>query len=302
MGRLARGLARGLAILGVLAVAAIAGGPARAQMESREAIQLQNEMLELRRDMQGLREQIGRIGSGGGGSSLGFQRPSAPVTSGDLTAALLARVSQLEEQVRRMQGRLDEVDNVRQRQGEDLRKELEDLNFKLGLGAGAAAGGTATTSPPPRPLGNVPDTPQAAAKPPAAAPPAAARRTPELAMQQGNAALARRDYAAAEVAAREVLAFPRSPRALDGQLLLAQALAGKRDHAAAAVAFDDAYNRSRKGSNAQPALLGLANSLTAIDEKRAACETLNKLRAEFSSPRADLREAIAAARKRAGCR
>lgn len=121
-------------------------------------------------------------------------------------------------------------------------------------------------------------------------------------MQEGNAALARRDYAVAEAAAREVLAFPRSPRALDAQFLLAQVLTGKRDHQAAAVAFDDTYNRARTGSQAQPALLGLANSLIAIGEKRAACATLDKLKAEFPTPRADLREPIAGARQRAACR
>jgi TolA-binding protein len=123
-----------------------------------------------------------------------------------------------------------------------------------------------------------------------------------MAMQEGNAALARRDYAAAEAAAREVMRFPQSPRATDAQFLLAQSLAGKRDFQGAAVAYDDTYNRARAGTLAQPSLLGLANALTAINEKRAACVTLDKLKAEFPTPRADLREPIAAARQRAGCR
>lgn len=121
-------------------------------------------------------------------------------------------------------------------------------------------------------------------------------------MQEGNAALARRDYAAAEAAAREVLRFPQAPRAADAQFLLAQALNGKRDYQGAAVAFDDTYNRNKTGGNAQPALLGLANSLIALNEKRAACATLDKLKAEFPNPRADLREPINGARQRAGCR
>ena len=52
-------------------------------------------------------------------------------------------------------------------------------------------------------------------------------------MQEGNAALARRDYPAAEQAAREVLAGSRtSPRAYDAQFLLAQALMGQRQYPA----------------------------------------------------------------------
>ncbi len=283
-----------LAVL-MLAVAwVVLPGPARAQLESREAIQLQNQMLELRRDMQALREQVSRMGSGSsGGSALSFGRSSGALPSGggEMTVVLLERVSQLEEQVRRLQGRLDEVDNARQRQGDELKKDLEDLNFKLGAGGGAAR-------PP------MPPAPAAGGTAPPAAGGAApsARRTPEVAMQEGNAALARRDYATAEAAAREVLAFPRSPRAADAQFLLAQTLTSRRDFQGAAVAYDDTYNRNKTGIHAQPSLLGLANALTAINEKRAACSTLDKLRAEFATPRADLREPIAAARQRAGCR
>ena len=123
-----------------------------------------------------------------------------------------------------------------------------------------------------------------------------------MTMQEGNAALARRDYVAAEQAAREVLANRTSPRAYDAQLLLAQSLSGQKQYSQAAIAFDDAYTRSRKGSHAQDALLGLAGSLTAIKETKAACDTLARLHAEFPQPRADLRDGIAAAGQRAGCR
>lgn len=296
-------LVRAAAAMMMAAVACLSvPAPAWAQVETREGILLQNQIAELRRDMQILREQVGRMGSGSssGGSVLGFGRPSAPTGSGggEMTAALLDRVSQLEDQLRRMQGRLDEVDNARQRQGEDLRKDLEDLNFKLGAGVTAGAGATAR---PPTSAGAAapPATPAA---PPATTPTAGPRRTPEVAMQEGNAALARRDYAAAEAAAKEVLAFPRSPRAVDAQFLMAQALAGKRDWQAAAVAYDDAYNRSKTGTHAQPSLLGLANALVAINEKRAACATLDKLASEFPNIRTALRANVASARQRAGCR
>lgn len=279
----------------------LVAAPAFAQLESREAIELRNQILELRRDVQGLRDQVSRGGGGGGGSSILGGRSSAPAAggSGDMTAALLDRVGQLEEQVRRLQGRIDEEENARKRQGDDLKKDIDDMNFKLG---GAAS--VPSTSQAPKPLGTVPATPATPAAPasPLPANPNAPRRTPEVAMQEGNAALARRDYAVAESAAREVLAFPRSPRAGDAQFLLAQALAGKRDFQSAAIAYDDSYNRSRTGARAQDSLLGLANSLNSINEKRAACATLDKLRVEFPTPRNDLKDSIAASRQRAGCK
>ncbi len=101
-------------------------------------------------------------------------------------------------------------------------------------------------------------------------------------MQEGNAALARRDYQAAEAAAREVLAR-RGPRATDAQFLLAQAEMGSRNYQQAAPDFYDAYNRSRTGARAPDALLGVATALLALGDRQSACDALSKLRAEFPS-------------------
>jgi len=161
--------------------------------------------------------------------------------------------------------------------------------------------------PVPRPDTSRPAAPQAQDEQPPPAQVAAAqippggKRTPELALQEGHAALARRDYPAAERAAREVMANRASPRAYDGQLLLAQALAGEKQYAQAAIAFDDTYNRSHKGHHAEDALVGLAGALTAINEKKAACDTLGRLRTEFPEVRADLKDAITKTNDRAGC-
>ena len=258
--------------------------PARAQMDSREGIVLQNQILELRRDLQSLQSGRGSLPPpqqpyrGGGGSG-----------GGELAAQLLERVQSLEEEVRRLRGQVDEQGNLFRRTSDDLAKQIADLNFRLQSNR---------TAPPPSALREPP-----ASSPPSDAPAAPGRRPPELAMQEGNAALARRDYAAAEAAAREVLGSGRAgPRAGDAQFLLAQSLSGKRDYQAAAVAYDDAYNRSRTGSRAPDALVGLASALAGLNERPAACATLEKLRTEFPSPRPDVREGAAAVRSRAGCR
>lgn len=250
----------------------LAAAPAWAQLDSREAIALQNQILELRRDMQGLQMQRGApalpppMRRGGDGGS-------------EIAAQLLDRVAQLEEDVRRLRGQLDEQANASRRQSDDLAKQVADLNFRL-QNTGAS------TAPPAASGGPAPS----------------GRRPAELAMQEGNAALARRDYGVAEAAAREVLAAGRGgPRAGDAQFLLAQTLMGKRDYAGAAVAYDDAYNRSRAGSRAPDALLGLANALAALNDRANACGALDKLRAEFPSPRPNVREAAAVARGRSGC-
>ncbi len=258
-----------------LAAGLASAGPARAQLDSREAIALQNQVLELRRDLQSLQSQRGAPAlppptrRGGDGGS-------------EIAAQLLDRVTQLEDDVRRLRGQLDEQANTSRRQSDDLAKQIADLNFRLQNAAAAP-------SSPPLPSQS-------------GGPAPSGRRPAELAMQEGNAALARRDYPVAEAAAREVLANGRSaPRAGDAQFLLAQALMGKRDYAGAAVAYDDAYNRSRTGSRAPEALLGLANAMGGLNDRANACGALDKLRAEFPAPRPNVREAAAAARGRSGC-
>ena len=273
-----------------LAAAVLLAVPAHAQMDSREGIALQNQILELRRDLQALQ--------GGRGLPPPQARGDSRGGGNELAAQLLDRVQTMEEDLRRMRGQVDEQANALRRQNEDLSKQIADLNFRM---QNAARTGPAVP-PQPRESGMREPPPPVQPSPPDA-PSGPGRRPPELAMQEGNAALARRDYPAAEAAAREVLGSSRAgPRAGDAQFLLAQALAGKRDYQAAAVAYDDAYNRSRNGSRAQDALLGLSASLAGLGERQAACATLDKLRAEFPSPRPEIRNAAVTVRTRAACR
>lgn len=297
-------------LFAVLLVCGLAAAPAGAQtdIQSREGIALRDQIAELRHQVQQLQDAVAR---GGGGSSVSAPRPVAPVAGNDMTAQLLVRIDQLEDQVRQLRGRIDELQNQQQQQAADLGKRIDDLQFLVMNPTAAAAarraaeaGGTAAPPAAGAPSAGLPQgtlgTLPAGASP--AAPAAQPPRTPETAMQQGTAALARRDYAAAEAAAREVLASRASPRAYDAQFLLAQAQFGQRQYSQAALSYDDTYNRARKGAHAEDALLGLANSLTSLGDKTSACQALAKLHAEFPTGRADLREPVAAARQRAGCK
>ncbi len=293
-------------LLGTLAVLAPAAARAQqddSQVQSREGIALGNQIAELRHDVQLLRDQVAHASPPPPpetGSALGGFRtqPAAGGGATDLATQLLQRVTQLEEEVRLLRGRADEADNARLRQGEDLNKQIADLNFKVdGIAGGGGGGGNAGI----KPAAGGGDTAAIVPPPPPVPPAAPVRRSAETALQEGNAALTRRDYPAAEQAAREVLAGPRSPRTADANFLLAQALAGKKDWAKAAVAFDDTYNRAKTGPHAPDSLLGLSVALLNLDEKKAACEELDRLHAEFPAPRADLRDLITAVHQRAKC-
>ena len=265
----------------------LAALPAQAQIESREAIALRNQILEVQQEVDQLRSQI-QSGGGNQGSSLGgnySQAPSAP--SSDLVASLLQQVSSLQDQVRDLRGQMDDLSHRVDQQVADIGKKVDDLAFQFQLvqGKGNAAGGL--IAPAPR----------------AATPAAAATVPPEVILREGEAALARADYTGAANAAETVLrADAHSPGAYDAQFLLAQALFGQRQYTRAALAYDDAFNRLPGGSRAQDSLLGLARSLAAINQKPAACAALSKLRQQFStSLRPDIAQGAASLARQTGC-
>jgi len=265
-------------------------GPARAQddqVQSREGIALQNQILSLQNQVQQLQGQVQQGASGGGGQSA-----PAPISQGansDLTTQLLQRVGTLEDQVRQLRGAVDQLTNQVNTQNAQLNKQIGDLSFQMqGNGGAAAAPGAAPGAPP------------APALP--AAPPAEVAPTPEILMQQGIAALHQGQFQTSEGVAREILAkHHSSPRAYDAQFLLAQSLQGQKRYQEAALAFDDTYNMNHKGKRAPSALLGLAVTLAAINQKSAACDTLGTLHAQFPVPPGYLAQPIAAAHHKLGC-
>lgn len=254
-------------------------GPARAQMDSREGIALQNQILQLRQEMEQLRR-------GGGGSLPPPSSGRAPAGGGELVGQLLDRVGTLEEEVRRLRGRADVLENQNRRLREEIEKLQGDLEFRTGQ-AGAAPAGRTPAAPP---------------GPPTTATGAPAPRTPERALQEGQAALARRDFAAAEAAAREVIGSRAAAQQVAAQMLLGDALTGRRDHGNAALAYDAAFSRARTGPRAPEALIGLANSLQALGSRREACDTLNELRSQFPNLSGPMAQRAQDARQRAGCR
>ncbi len=284
------------ALVGLAALLVMLGAhPAQAQMESREGIALQNQMLELQREIQALAQQRGAYPPAYQPPPSGFAPGIPSAASSDLVTRLLTRVDALEASVRELRGRVEQLSNQSQEQIAQLGKRIDDLQFQLQNPNTPAAPAAPTAS-----RGAAPPPPPVAAPPP---PPATgARRTPDVVLQEGEAALNRGDYATAEQDAREILAKRTSPRAYDARYLLARALMGQRQYSQAAIAFDDAYKSQSNGPHARDSLFGLAGALLDINQKPAACDTLRQLRAKFPAAGADAREREAQLSKRAGCR
>ena len=293
------------ALRGVLAalllLVLLPAAPAWAQLDSREAIALQNQILELRRELDQLRRG-------------GAVAPPSPRggSGGGLSTEAMSRLQELEEEVRRQRGRADVAENQNRQLREDIEKLLGDMDFRLraleGTGARPPPGGRG--QPPAPPIGAGPQPPaqpqfQAPAPPPQQPPPAASvlPRTPERVLAEGQAALARRDFATAEASAREVLANRgNNPRAYDARFLLADALAGRGNHQSAAVEYGEAYRLNTRGSRSAEALIGFGGALANMDQRREACEALDLAQSENPNLRGALRDRLSAARSRARCR
>lgn len=289
------------ALIGVwpLAVMDLAPLAAHAQpmIQSQEGIALENQILQLQQQLQ----QVQAGGGGNGGSSLGGgAAPLPPQQSGgaapDASAVtnLLTQVNQLQAQVQDLSGRVDTLQNQVNTQNAAMEKEIGDLKFQMSNGA--APGATPGAAP------GAAGAPPVLAPPAQAAAPAPAAASPKAALHNAETAIAKHDYTAAESNARAVLATSKtSPEGYKAQYILGQALYGEGKPQDAAIAYDDAYNRSRTGTYAPGSLLGLANSLTAIHQASAACDTLASLNSQFPTPPSGMGPAIEAASRRAHC-
>jgi len=272
----------------------LAATPAAAQVDTREGIALQNQILQLRQEMEALRRgSLAPPAPASGSSLLGggaAPRPAATTPQAEMVPQLLDRVARMEEELRQVRGRAEQSE-FRERQ---LRERLEKLEGDIDFRLQQVEAQRAAPAPAARPA--------APATPPPAANTPPAPRTAARALADGQAALGRRDWPAAEAAAREVIASRDAARQADAQMLLGDSLAGRRDFGAAAVAYDDAFRRAPQGGRANEAMLGVANALIGLGNNRDACAQLNDLRSRAPNLSGALAERAADARRRAQCR
>jgi len=308
------------AALTVLSPAALLPATASAQplVQSQEGIALQNEIDQLQSQVQQLQAGAGNNGGsvlGGGsaptpapaGNGTGTGNGGPP--NGGIVASLLTQVQTLQQQVQTLNGEVDTLQNQLTQQNAQTQKEIGDINFKLtgsatpgaapgapgaatGAAPGAAPGAPAGLAPPPAPQQTAPAVP----------PPAANSADPKAQLHAAIGAYERKDYStAAAMAAAIVQNNKQAPEAYRAQYLVAQSEAAEGQAQNAAIAYDDTYNMNRAGPYAPQSLLGLAASLSDINQNEAACDTLSSLNSQFPTPPAGMQPRIDAVRKKAGC-
>jgi len=244
------------------------------------------------------------------------------------------RISALEDQMRDLTGRIEELNNSLHQLKDQLDRLSSDVDLRFsqlqGQGAPGAPSSAATGAPQsasPRP--NPPAEPRPSqsagdmSRPPTSsgtlgtlggpAPAASnqqvastAANLPEgSAQEQYNYAmglLTQANYPAAEQAMRSfVQRWPSDPLAGNAQYWLGETFYVRKDYASAATAFAQGYEKYPKGSKAADDLLKLGMSLSNLNQKADACRAYARLQHDFPLPPQAVRDRLASEKQRAGC-
>ncbi len=287
-----------LAAAGIVLAGLPAYLPAGALADDADLRAVNNRLDRLERALDDMAGGGGRGGSSDGAVSSG---------GGAVSADTQSRLVEIEEQMRVLTGRIEELSHRIEQTERDLRtyKADTDLRFQDLGAAGAAAAPAAPAGGAPAAL-----SPSAAAEKPAeAATPAEA--APTVTLPTGTAQvqydfaidlLKRGQFPQARDALKQFLAeHPSDPLAGNAQYWLGETYYVQGQYKDAADAFLKGYTTYAKSSKAPDSLLKLGMTLSQLGQKDAACATYGQLKQQFpqASPAIVARGKLE--RQKAGC-
>jgi tol-pal system protein YbgF len=239
------------------------------------------------------------------------------------------RLAQLEEELRRLTGRIEQLEFGQRALQERIDRLVQDLDQRLlvlenGDGSdrsgepaasrpsASVGGGAAAAESGPRPadeqsLGSVPESalldlprPDPGSIP---APPATKSLPPQQQYDAAMQLLRAGDYAGAEGGLQLFLDLnPEHALASNAAYWLAETYYVRKSYAAAAAAFARNYRvYGQDDSKAPDNLLKLGMSLSGLQETDKACRTYDELATEFPNAPAHIQQAAVRERSRAGC-
>jgi tol-pal system protein YbgF len=237
-------------------------------------------------------------------------------------------MTQLEQDVRSVTGRLEEVSYQLRKLEDRLTKLSADIDYRLSqmkaAGEGeAAAGGSKREAGAPSATGGTPavapgnssqsppvdeNTAKAKAATTGAAGPASPQtaslppRSPREQYARAFSLLEKRNYEEAGTGFDEFLkAHPDDPLADNARYWLGETYYARGDYAHSAEAFLDAYDKNKTGPKAPDTLLKLGLSLAALDKKKEACATFRELHRAFPNAPGAVKDRAAEEGKRLAC-
>ena len=258
----------------------------------------------------------------------------APSTAGSTTfqpanpgvARLETRMSQLEQDLRTVTGRLEEVSYQLRKLDERLNKTTSDMEYRLsqmkapaggdasnealpGATGGVVAGAGAGASAPRAPASSAPDDPSTArgTAPPAGVPTSSQTatlppKTPREQYARAFSLLEKRNYQEAGEGFSEFLkANPNDPLADNARYWLGETYYARGEYARSAEIFLENYEKNKTGPKAPDTLLKLGLSLSGLDKKKEACASFRELNRAFPNAPDSVKEKAGQERKRLGC-
>ena len=254
------------------------------------------------------------------------------------TAALEVRLSRLEEELRHLTGRIEEVEYAQRQAAARLDALVADLDARLPGGSGATARAAAPIAEAPPPLSAPEPTRESIISPDAAArqgyvlgtiPEAAVRGQPAVKApalpapsQDGVGAQARLQPEGADATYKSALDllqagkwgdaeqvftsfvqdYPNDPRAPTASYWLGETYFFRKDYPTAASVFARNYRTYGDGAPRAPDnLLKLGMSLAAMGDRDRACQTFGELTKRHANAPAPIRQALSREKSAAGC-
>lgn len=249
----------------LLALCAVS--PAQAQQFDNQFMQdrrLLDRITKMETDLNSLQRQVYRGGSTGSSGS------AAPVPAGNV-AQVDARVSQMEEEMRRLNGRLEELEH----QNNQLNKQIQQLGEQMIL---QSAKTPATDSAP-----SATDT---TAKEELNLPTGSEVTLPKTSAsdqyEHAFGLLRQSKFKEAETALKQFLTdYNSDPLASNAYYWLGETYYVQKNYEQAAIQFLKGYKNFPKGKKAPDSLLKLGMTLGHMNKTKEACATFSKIGKEF---------------------
>lgn len=213
---------------------------------------------------------------------------SAPVGGGSSSVGeLQLRLNDIEEQLRNVTGRIEEINHRLDQNAQDFQsyKEANDLRFQELQSGGAAASPAGGAAVPSRPTASF-DAGNASAEPATAANAAPLvtlpAGTPQVQYDFAIDLLKRGQFPQARDAFKQFLAqHPKDALAGNAQYWLGETYYVQGQYKDAADSFLKGYTTYSRSSKAPDSLLKLGMTLGALKQKDAACATFGQLKEQF---------------------
>lgn len=294
--------------------------PALAQTSQMQ--QLLNRMERMQAELNTLQRQVYQ----GGAQKRATGAPGRPGPQArKLTARMSVRITQLEDELRRLTGKTEEFVHLVQQMRARIEKLAGDLEFRL---SALERGTVATGAPPPAPgaavgpgevvpapgfepglasgprtLGTIRQSALPSAIAPAAKPPPP-KMTPKEQYDYAHTLIIKdQNFAEAERVLRAFIdAYPKNSLAPNAHYWLGRTYYVRKDYQKAAFTFAEGFQKYPRSRKAPDNLLNLGMSLARLEKKKEACTALKRLLRNYPKAGSNVKRRVSREQRRLRCR